>query len=49
MAELAYAEIVTVEDVVCFSIKEIEESEWSPKTDAGTRSSSHTQSTDSLC
>tara|TARA_B110000211_G_C14019613_1_gene527049 strand:+ start:131 stop:1417 length:1287 start_codon:yes stop_codon:yes gene_type:complete len=37
MAELAYAEIVTVEDVVCFSIKEIEESEWSPKTDAGTR------------
>ena len=37
MAELAYAEIVTVEEVVCFSIKEIEESEWSPKTDAGTR------------
>jgi hypothetical protein len=37
MAELAYAEIVTVEGVVCFSIKEVEESEWSPKTDAGTR------------
>ena len=37
MAELAYAEIVTVEGVVCFSIKEIEEAEWSPKTDAGTR------------
>lgn len=36
MAELAYAEIVTAEDVVCFSTKEIEESEWSPKTDAGT-------------
>lgn len=37
MAEVAYAEIVTVEEVVCFSIKEIEEAEWSPKTDAGTR------------
>jgi integrase len=37
MAELAFAEIVTEEGIVCFSIKEIEESEWSPKTDAGTR------------
>ncbi|MDB4261099.1 hypothetical protein N9856_05220 [Porticoccaceae bacterium] len=37
MAELAFAEIVTEEDIVCFSIKEIEESDWSPKTDAGTR------------
>ena len=37
MAELAFAEIVTEEGIVCFSIKEIEESEWSPKTDASTR------------
>ena len=37
MAELAFSEIVTYEDVVCFNITEVEVGQWRPKTDAGTR------------
>ena len=37
LAELAYAEIVTVEGVVCFDVKELAEGEWSPKTDSSKR------------
>lgn len=37
LAEVCHAKIVVKDDVVCFDVREVEESEWTPKTDASTR------------
>jgi integrase len=37
LAEICHATIVVEDGVVCFSVKEIAESEWTPKTTASTR------------
>lgn len=37
LAEICYAEIVVEDGVVCFSVREVTEADWAPKTDASTR------------